>query len=355
MRSSVSSVMDAFVTFSPQKKERPTTLHEKEIEKLRTCVREGRNVFVCGATGTGKTFVVDSVLDATNSVEIQTMIPKKLYGCAKTYTLIDGYDMSVKHLVNENSRRMVVTSTDVHMLPNFTLIVIPRRSPDALASLAPDNPDAHRAALRSSGNIRNFFDYLHFSDTKDCFKTSKEIVTDLLCAPGTFDLSQTVHEHGHVCDVIHGNYLSTKSDAHADIIDSISVADTYDTRMYKGDWMFMPYYIASGIATPKFHMGSQLDPTTIKPGSTWTKYGNFRMRQQKLKNIQNKHSTRLGMEELAVIRMYASKGDVGPATTYGLQPGDFDVMNHLALQNKMKPSEVMRIKKKLRKNNNNEL
>lgn len=355
MRSSVSSVMDAFVTFTPQKKEHRPTLHEKEIEKLRMCVSEGRNVFVCGATGTGKTFVIDSVLDATNSVEIQTDVPKTLFDNTKTYTIIDGYDQSVKHLVNDKSTRLVVTSTDIHMLPNFTLIMIPRRSPDVISSLAPDNPNAHQAALRSNGNIRDFFDYLHFSDTKDCFKTSKDIVTDILCTPGTFDLSQTVHEHGHICDVVHGNYLNTESDTHVTIIDSLTIADVYDTLMYKGDWMFMPYYIASGIATPKLHMGSQIHPETIKPGSTWTKYGNFRMRQQKLKNIQNKHSTRLGVDELSVIRMYASKGDIEPATAYGLQPGDFDVMNHLALGNKMKPSEVMRIKKKMRKNNNNEL
>ena len=307
-------------------------------------------MFICGATGTGKTFVVDSVLDASNSVEIQMgNIPKKVYKSTHTYTLIDGYDQSVKHLVDENARRLVVTSTDVHMLPNFTLIVMPRRSPDALASLAPDDPTAHRAAARAKGNIRNFFDYLHCSDDKDVFKTSREIVTDLLCAPGAFDLSQTVHEHGHVCDVIHGNYLSTKSEAYIDIVESLSIADVYDTVMYKGDWLYMPYYIAAGIATPKLHMGSQLDPETIKPGSTWTKYGNFKMRQQKLKNIQSAHSTRLGPEELGVIRMYAAAGDLGPATAYGLQPGDFDVMNHLALGNKMKPSEVMRIKKKMRK------
>ena len=345
--------MDAFITFTPQKKEHLPTLHQKEIDKLRTCVAEGRNVFICGATGTGKTFVVDSVLDATNSVEIQfERIPKTLFDNTNTYTIIDGYDQSVKHLVNEKSKRLIVTSTDVHMLPNFTLILMPRRSPDALVSLAPDNPAAHRAAERSNGNIRNFFDYLTFSDDKDCFKTAKDIVTDILCAPGTFDLSQTVHEHGHICDVIHGNYLWTKSEAHAEIIESLSVADTYDTLMYKGDWMLMPYYIASGIAIPKLHMGSQIDPETIKPGSTWTKYGNFRMRQQKLKNIQNNHITHPGMEELAVIRMYAAAGDVGPAVTYGLQPGDFDVMNHLALGNKLKPSEVTRIKKKLRKKDN---
>lgn len=339
--------MDAFITFTTQKKEIPQTLHGAEIEKLRRFVAEGKNVFVCGATGTGKTFVVDCVLNASNSIEVHMdNVPKKLhFGQSRTYTLIDGYDSSFKHLIDDNARRLVVTSTDVHMLPNFELIVMPRRSPDILAALA---PDSLWAAKKCNGNIRNFFDYLNFSDEKDVFKTSKDIVADILCAPGVFDLTQTVHEHGHICDVIHGNYLSVKSDAYATIIDALSVADVYDTLMYKGEWEFMPYYIASGIAIPKFHMGSQIDPEIIRPGSAWTKYGNFRMRQQKLKNIQNTHSTKLGVDELSVIRKYAATGNLEQATAYGLQPGDFDVMNHLALGNKMKPSEVMRIKKKLR-------
>lgn len=99
-------------------------------------------------------------------------------------------------------------------------------------------------------------------------------------------------------------------------------------------------------------MNTTLKSEDIKPGSVWTKYGNFKMRQQKLKNIQKEHSTKLGVEELALVRMYAAKGDYGPAISYGLKPCDFDVMNHLALGNKMKPSEVMRVKKKLRSMNN---
>jgi hypothetical protein len=179
--SSLVVTMDAFITCRPQKKEEPPTLHHKEIEKLRQFVAEGRNVFICGATGTGKTFVVDSVLNPSNCVEIQLdNVPKKLYRNAKTYTLIDGYEASVKHLVDERPR-LVVTSTDVHMLPNFELIVMPRRSPEEIVTLAPGN---HAAAVRCKGNIRNFFDYLNCSDEKDMFKTSKEIVADILVCPG---------------------------------------------------------------------------------------------------------------------------------------------------------------------------
>lgn len=347
--------MDAFVTITPQKKERGPTLHGMEIEKLKRYVSEGKNVFVCGATGYGKTFVVDSVLDASNSVELYSdrIFKNK---STHTYTVIDGYDSShfaFNQYIQDNPHKLVVTSTDVHIIPGFELIVMPRREPEHMAAvLAPDNPDALQAAVRSRGNIQNFFDYLSCSDEKDIFKTSKEIVADILCTPGTFDLTQTVHEHGHVCDVIHDNYLSLKKCNFNKVIHSLSIADVYDTAMYKGEWDFMPYYVAAGIATPKIHMQHELDPETLKPGSAWTKYGNFKMRQQKLKNIQNKHRTRLGVDELAVIRMYTAKGQFENAISYGLEPSDFDVMNHLALGNKMKPSELTRVKKKLRSMNN---
>ena len=351
MISSISSLaMDAYVTCKSQKKTTPLTLHDEEIKRLRNFVSEGRNVFVCGGTGTGKTFVIESVLDSSNCVEILPgNIPKTLFTNSKSYTLIDGYDSSTKHLVDEKARRLVVTSTEVHIIPNFELIMMPRRSPELITTLA---PDSYEAAKRCNGNIRNFFDYLDNSDDKDVFKTSKEVVRDILCSPGSFDLSQTVFEHGYTCDAIHGNYLSTNSDSYADIIDSLSMADVYDTNMYNGNWELMPYYVVSGIAIPKYHMQSNIEENTIKPGSSWTKYGNYKMRQQKLKNIQNKHSTQLGVEELAVIRKYAAAGDIGPAVAYKLNPSDFDVMNHLAISNKLRPNEIIHIKNKLRNVNN---
>jgi hypothetical protein len=72
------------------------------------------------------------------------------------------------------------------------------------------------------------------------------------------------------------------------------------------------------------------------------------MRQQKLKNIQTGHSTRLGPDELSIIRQYAAHGNIEPLSIYKLTPNDFDVMNHLAFGNKLKPNEVMRVKKKMR-------
>ena len=350
--------MDAFVKITPQKKEARTTLHDNEISLLRQYVNAGKNVFICGPTGSGKTFIVESVLNDSNSIELNMdMLQKKnnIFTETHAHLFIDGYEQSIhpyKQFVDKISDggkgALIVTSTEVHMLPNFELIVIPRRSPDAIASLAPDNPGGHHAAVKCQGNIQNFFDYLAYSDTKDIFKTSKEIVIDILCTPGNYNFSQTIHEHGHMCDVIHGNYLSSKGSDIPNIMESLSIADTYDIAMYKGNWEYMPYYIASGIATPKYHLGAELQPEVIRAGSGWTKYGNYKMRLQKLKNIQCNHSTPLGVDELALIRQYAAAGIMEPLIEYKLAPSDFDVMNHLALGNKMKPNEVMRVKKKMR-------
>jgi hypothetical protein len=352
--------MDSFVKVTPQKKKSCTTLHNDEISQLRRYLTEGKNVFICGPTGSGKTFIIDSVLDISNSVELHAeMFLKKntLFTETRLHMFIDGYESSIhpfKNLIDkissgETKGSLVVTSTEVHMLPNFELIVIPRRTPADIATLAPVDPlAAAAAASKCKGNIRNFFDYLEYSDTKDIFKTAKDIVHDVLCTPGPFDLSQTIHEHGHICDVIHGNYLLSKGCDVAKVVESLSIADMYDSLMYKGVWDFMPYYITAGIATPKHYMGSVMQADALKAGSTWTKYGNYKMRLQKLKHIQCNHSTLLGIDELAVLRLYAASGNLEPLIEYKLTPNDFDVMNHLALGNKLKPCEVMRVKKKMR-------
>lgn len=344
--------MDAFVTFAPQKKETRKTLHEEEIQRLVRYVAEGRSVFVCGPTGSGKSFVVESVLNASNSLELDRRAIS--FEGTRAHVLIDGYDAAAHRQLVErvpHGPPLVVTAGDVHLLPHFKLIVMPRRSPERIASLAPPGTDpaaALAAAHRSRGNVRDFFDYLAHSDTKDVFKTSKDIIAEILCAPGPFDFSQTVHEHGHVCDVIHGNYLSSEGCDPPAVMESLSLAAVYDSVMYRGAWECMPYYVASGIAVPKHHMGAGIAPETLRPGSAWTKYNNCKMRQQKLKNIQSRHSTRLGVEELALVRRYAAAGDLGPLVEYGLTASDLDVMNHLALGNKMRPNEIVRLKKKMR-------
>ena len=357
--------MDSFIKILPQKKNLPPTLHTHEINLLKRYIEEGHNVFICGPIGCGKSFIVDYVLDRHNTIELHSELFQKkcsfmeLIGNTSSNILIDGYDSSVhghKQIVDRISDKkerftkgsVIVTSTTIHMLPNFKLIIIPKRTPDMIFSLACTNPQARVAADKCNGNIRDFFDYIDCSDIKDVFKTSKDIVIDILSRKGTFDISQTIHEHGHVLDVVHGNYLNSKGNNTSNIISALSEADVYDVEMYKGDWNCMPFYVTCGMAIPKLNMGEPIPVDKIQPGSIWTKYGNFKMRQNRLRSIQSRHATKLGVDELGLLRQYAIAGDIDTLIEYKLEPLDFDIMNHLAVGNKLKPTEVTKVKKKMR-------
>ena len=356
--------MDAFVKILPQKKDPTPTLHTKEIQRLEECVKKGLNVFLCGSSGVGKTFILEKVLTNSNSIEIHSELFQRkstfldLIGETSFHIFIDGYDVNVyghRQLMERiNSKKeplttgsVVFVSNSVHIIPGFELIVVPKRTADEIASLEPGNPRSRLAADKCNGNIRDFYHYINKSDEKDVFKTSKDILIEVLCRRGSFNISQTIHERGHVIDVIHGNYLRSKGSNVEVISESLSLADVYDAEIYKGEWDCVPYYTASGIAVPKYYLGELLKPEEIQPGSTWTKYGNYKMRLQKIQNIQHRNTTKIGIEELQILREYAKAGDFEKCLKYKLEPGDFDVMNHLALHNKIKTNEVMKVKKKM--------
>ena len=72
------------------------------------------------------------------------------------------------------------------------------------------------------------------------------------------------------------------------------------------------------------------------------------MRQNKLRGIQARNLTKIGMNELALLRQYAIMGNIDVLLEYKLEPLDFDIMNHLAVGNKLRPAEVSKVKKKMR-------
>jgi len=62
--------MDAFVKIYKQKKRETNTLHHKEIDRLKKHISHGKNVMICGAHGFGKSFILNEVLDESNSIEM---------------------------------------------------------------------------------------------------------------------------------------------------------------------------------------------------------------------------------------------------------------------------------------------
>ena len=141
--------MDSFIKIIEQKKDEPVdTLHTKQIELLKRYIQEKKNVFICGASGVGKTFVLKSVLNDYNSVEVERdhLKSKSLFltfiKTSSKHTYIDDYDSDFKSLIEKVSDgdrvsrgAFVVTSTNMCMFPNFETIFIPKHKPDKLLTL----------------------------------------------------------------------------------------------------------------------------------------------------------------------------------------------------------------------------
>jgi len=352
--------MDAFVTIHKQKKVGTISLHDREIKEITSLLENGTNVFLCGAAGVGKTYILNKILDESNSIELYDEVLQKKDLFLSTiknsnmYAYIDDYesDTAYKSIVETvcngghiTKKPLLVTSKNVHMLPNFKLVFVPKRKPETIQWLNKNHPRSKIASEQCKGNIGNYFSYIEFSDDKDIFKSPKEIIEDLLCVPGTIDINETIHEHGHVWGSVHENYLGTDTDHYDKIMDSLVHADLYDTELYKGEWDFMPYFVLNAIKIPKIYMKNLLEKDAIRPGSAWTKYGNQKMREQKIRSIQVRSHTNMKHHEFMLLREYAQKGDVSMFSEYNLTPQDFDVMNHLGLHNKLKQREVTKIKK----------
>ena len=357
--------MDSFIKIIEQKKEESftTTIHTQQIEALKKYIREGKNVFICGSSGVGKSYVLKNVLNDSNSVEIErNHLSAKSHFLtfirnAPRHAFIEDYDGDFKSLIESVSDgkkltrgSLVVTSINMCMYPNFEIIFIPKHKPEKLVSLVENVTDkVVNASIRANGNIRDFMSYIDDYDSKDIFKTPKEYIADVLCSDEECKIISHVEEHGHIWDVFQENYLDSEGVDVTRASESFSFADVVDTCIYSsGNWELMPHFCLNAVAIPRASLGKKLVKDKIRPGSSWTKYGNYKMRSKKLVEIQRKSMGILTIEHLCVIKMYAESGNVEKMLEYNLSPQDFDVMNHLAVGSKLKQRDVTKIKKALK-------
>jgi len=355
--------MDSFIKIVEQKKEPiSSTIHSKQIELIRRYIRERKNVFICGALGVGKTYILDAVLGGLSHVELlpEHMKSKSLFlpfiKPSTKHVFIENYDPIFKPIIEQvadgdrlSRGSLLVTTTSMCMYPNFETVFIPKHKPEILMKLTEESgPKVENAAIRADGNIRNFFTYIDGYDDTDDFQTPKEFVVDVLTDPQPIEIYDSISEHGHVWDIFQENYLDSEGVDIIRISESFSDADMYDTRMYSyGDWHLMPYFVANALTIPKSALGKPLDRDKIRPGSCWTKFGNYKMRKHKYDDIRKKSRMGLGIGELDVLKKYAEKGELQPLMDYGITPQDFDVINHLTVGNSLKSRDVTRVKKAL--------
>lgn len=356
--------MESFIKIVEQKKNPVvTTIHTKQIELIKRYINEGKNVFICGPIGVGKTFILNHVLEGTNNIELLPHHLKKdshflaFIKPSRKHVYIDNYDTIFKHTIehvsdgNKLTRgSLIVTTTTMCMFPNFETVMIPRYSPKVLMTLVEDRGnDTYMAAVRSNGNIRNFFTYMEGYDDVDDFKSPKEFISDVLTTVEPNVIRDSIPEHGHMWDIFQENYIDSKGADVTGCTYSFSLADVFDNCIYKtGNWHLMPYFVLHALTIPKSKLGEPLDKDKIRPGSCWTKLGNYKMRKQKFREIHNKSRMGLGIEELCLLKKYAENGDLEPLLEYKITPQDFDVINHLAVGNGLKSKDVTRVKKALK-------
>ena len=341
-----------------------TTLHEKQIKRIQGYIAEGKNVFICGSSGVGKSFILHEALKGTCHVELVSdyLKSKSLFlpfiKPSNKHVFIEDYDSVFKPIIEQVSDgipisrgSLLVTTTTMCSYSNFETVFIPKHTPETLMTLVPDGtPNVYNAAVRANGNIRNFFTYLNGYDNMDMFQTPKDFIATVLTDPESGGvIHDYISEHGHVWDIFQENYLDSKG---VDIVrssEAFSGADFYDTKMYSGgNWNLMPYFVLHALTVPKMSLGDPLIKEKIRPGSCWTKMGNYRMRKQKFNQICRK--TRLaGIDELYLLRMYAEHGNLEPLISYGISGQDFDVIKHLSIGKGLKSRDVARIKKILPK------
>ena len=366
VKSLLSSDMDRYIKITPQKKKPPddTNIHVERIAHLRRCLDENKNVFIYGACGTGKTYIREHVMDIGNSIELgvellrSKSIFSELIKHSDKHLFIEDYEpdslvlKAAVERVSDGDRitdgSLVVVSTHMCMYPNFEMIHVPRHTPEDMVPLDRGRYN-EECAVRSRGNIRDYFHYLEGCDDKDIFESPKDIILRLLCESDYTLTARKLNEHGHMWSIFQENYLDSKDADYWHIANSFSDADIIDTAIYttEYDWDVMSYFANVAMHIPRAHMRSPLKAATVRPGACWTKHGNFKMRHRKLRDIKLRN-TQISIEALCLLQKYAGLGYIDKIEHYNLTPQDFDTINHLCITSKLKARDVNAIKKKLK-------
>ena len=315
----------------------------KEIsEQIWKCIQSsnGNTVCIYGPPGCGKTFIVKQLLK-DSYVELE---PEKIVKTNSTSASVIRNPQTdiiefLKINGSINSGTTIIICENIKRIDFCNCFEIPYLTETEINTLFPGYPDAARLC---EGNMWNFEFYKQFTDRKDKFWTPKDYVYNIMTTHQDSYIKDSIDEHGHTFGMLHENYLDTRGltiEESADIIESMSLADIYDTLIYTQNWEYCNFFQIEGIARPANTIQGRFGKSTLRPGSCWTKTNNQKMRESKLKKFKPVHHDKL-------IRILENLMISGPQDNfYELTTSDIDVINHLKMSGKFKPSEILRLKK----------
>jgi len=314
---------------------------------------------VYGSTGVGKSFLMRHALIGTNYIELTSeMLKNDFITRVKTmnvHVLADDVDVSEPLSLGST----IIVSDG--MVENFECMHVEPLSCQDMVTIGrkkshhdPETLMFH--AMQSKGDIRTFLYRLkNFTESRDMFKTPKDFVYDMVCRNGCLEprdyLGTTVTEHGYSWGIVHENYVDVPDldlMKASRIADLMSYADVKDDDIYCG-YAHKSIFSLFAVVLPSIEINHTLERSTMRPGSAWTKFNNYKMRYKRYSSLMLK--SKVDVDSLMVISQYCKSNPTGVTPMlkyYGIEPADVDMMNHLSLINKMKPRVLQTIKAKLK-------
>tara|TARA_R110002072_G_scaffold76995_3_gene180044 strand:+ start:1258 stop:2280 length:1023 start_codon:yes stop_codon:yes gene_type:complete len=337
--------MDGFINITKQKK-RPTCIGRDEyVEIIRS--HEGP-LNIWGPPGVGKTFLIQHCFEHAIFLGDNENITEYIKNIKIVFDLTNNYEVSNNCIIITHNPIDEIDSLEIEPLDVSDLVIlgVKHRPDDSLENI-------ERFAKISNGDINYFLNIFEFENSiKDVFTKPREYIHDILCGSMKIKADNfCVDDHGYSMGIVHENYIDSSHinlDNIASIMDSISIADILDTRMYEGDWSVYQYFCMFGIYIPCVYINKTLQFETMRPGSSWTKYNNYKMRYKKLRELCS--ATFLHKDSIKLIHSKCVNEGMNVIETlkyYKIQPHQVDTINHVALKSKIKPRVVSNLKKAL--------
>ena len=300
---------------------------------------------ICGPPGVGKTHMVNMLLNDKEWVD---------QPAPDTYAHVVIDEVSICKNILEDIKKFgklsklstILITQDSSNIDFCPVIHVPGATISDMLKIAGKGPECLNLALLCNGNIRNFLNALEFNFVPDNFAEPKQIVRDLF-SPSNSDpwslLSKGITDHGYMWSIVHENAIDSPNWDHR-IADSMSLADMYDGLIFSGNWDLMNYFTIEAFIKPSVQIENTLDTSKMRSGSSWTKYNNQKMRIKKVRNMKLDIDRIHTLKELCRMK---SENYIETLQHYKITRHDLDIINHLALVNKIKTRDLTSLKKQV--------
>jgi hypothetical protein len=303
---------------------------------------------VCGPPGVGKTHMVEMLLNDKEWVT-EPSLDSYCHVVIDSNSIDKNIIEDVKKYGKLSKLSTILITQDVTNIDFCPIVQVPKAEVSDMLKIAKKDETFLKLATMCDGNIRNFLNALEFNAIPDNFAKPKQVVKDLLSS-SSFDpwtlLSKGVADHGYMWSMIHENSIQSKNWDYR-VADSMSLADVYDGLIFTGNWDFMNYFTLEAFVAPSLQIDHSINVSTIKAGSSWTKYNNQKMRIKKVKNMNLDIDRIHTIKEICRVK---SDNHLDILKHYKINRQDLDIINHLALTNKIKTRDLTTLKKKVADN-----